>query len=329
MDSYPGGERRTETTRDRVKRAVQLLLRHHLLKERLAEEYVDVMFAFGVIGLLPHMSIEALKTSSIARLSKIYSIITRTLNNPQYEIFTLPESHNWSAHLMSSHKRLMPETTVDPALPNIASFNSLLLGAWKLHHDRSFVSALILFCSVRSKGIRDACTDTLVSQPIANLSQLYALQEYESQLQDLLRFLFVSDRSDDFVAVFYFKLLIATTMLRIDISLSDQQSRLKPLIYCHDEFNQLTPTLSDGELPSEDRIVEHVAERIGGGDKHSDQLLSTMQLVVDFCHADPKLPRTKPDQAESKEIVGWVERLQKIKDEFDLISRPKRPRAEN
>ncbi|KAG8720250.1 hypothetical protein FRC09_009843 [Ceratobasidium sp. 395] len=322
MNSYPGDEQPAVTMEDRMKRAMKVLRHYQEVKPTAAQ--VDEMFTFGLIGLLPHMSLEALKTFSVASLSKLHNIITRTLNNSrQYGIFTLPKSYNWSAHLTSSYQRLMPKDTLDPALPNTASFYLLLLRAWKPHQDRSFVPILSLFCSVQSKEIKDACIDALSSQPITgNKSQLSAPWEYESQLRELLRYLFASGRHLDFVATFYFKLLMATTMLQSDIDLSDRQSRLKPLVDCHDEFKRLTPTLSDNELPSEEKILEQVKEQTSRKNKHADHLLRTMQLVVDFCHADPdKVPHPEPTQAGSEETASWVAKLQEIKDQFDSTLR--------
>ncbi|KAG8790836.1 hypothetical protein FRC12_010863, partial [Ceratobasidium sp. 428] len=322
MNSYPGDEQPAVTMEDRMKRAMKVLRHYQEVKPTAAQ--VDEMFTFGLIGLLPHMSLEALKTFSVASLSKLHNIITRTLNNSrQYGIFTLPKSYNWSAHLTSSYQRLMPKDTLDPALPNTASFYLLLLRAWKPHQDRSFVPILSLFCSVQSKEIKDACIDALSSQPITgNKLQLSAPWEYESQLRELLRYLFASGRHLDFVATFYFKLLMATTMLQSDIDLSDRQSRLKPLVDCHDEFKRLTPTLSDNELPSEEKILEQVKEQTSRKNKHADHLLRTMQLVVDFCHADPdKVPHPEPTQAGSEETASWVAKLQEIKDQFDSTLR--------
>ncbi|KAG8720251.1 hypothetical protein FRC09_009844 [Ceratobasidium sp. 395] len=329
VDSYPGGEQPTRAMEDQNIRAERVLC--HYQKVNPTTEEIDRMFTFGLIGLLPHMSIEALKTTSVARLSKLYDIITRTLNSSQCDIFTLPESHNWSAHLTSSHKRLMPENTVDPALlfSNTASLDALLLRA-QLHHDRSFVPALIFLYNAQSKELQDACINALILQPVAvNQSQTSALQEYQSQLQKLLGYFFVSDGPLDLFFTFYFKLLVATCMLCSVSNLSGRQSVLKPLVNCHDDFKQLTATLSDGELPTEDEILQHVAEPIDGGDEYEDHLLRTMQLIVNFCHADPrKLPRTKPDQGGS-ETSSWAAKLQKIKNRFDSTLRPNPAGAAN
>ncbi|KAG8793648.1 hypothetical protein FRC12_002132 [Ceratobasidium sp. 428] len=330
VDTYPAGEQPTEATEDRENRAVQVL--RHYQKVKSTTEQVDAMLTFGLIGLLPHMSIEALKTSSVARLSKLYDVVTRTLKYPWYGIFTLPESYNWSAHLTSSHQHFTPKTTVDPAFlfSDTASLDALLLRA-QLHHDRSFVSALSLLYSEQSKELQDACIDALILQPVAGKRlQLAALREYESRLRMLLNSLFASNRPLDFVVTFYFKLLVATVMLCGVDWLPLRQLALGCLVDCHDEFKQLTPTLGDSELPSEDRILEHVAEPIDGGDKHADHLLHTMQLVVDFCHASPnKLPHIEPDQAGSKETASWVANLQKIKDRFDSTLRPNPAGAAN
>ncbi|KAG8721006.1 hypothetical protein FRC09_008627 [Ceratobasidium sp. 395] len=323
VDSYPGSGRPTESWEDRENRAVWVL-RHYQTVE-LSAEQVDDMFLFGLIGLFPHISMEALKASTPAISSKLYSFITDIdffLRRP--EILTLPKSYNWSTHLISSHQRFTPKTTINPAfnMSDMCLLCALLLRA-RLHHPQFSSPALTVLYIAQSKELQGACIDALVLQPVtSNQSQLLsAPSEYEQWWWVLVEELLVADRPFDFIITFYLKLFVATIMLSSDYDLSKRQSTLRRLVGCHDKFEGLTPTLSDSELPSEDRIVEHTAERIRGGDTYN-HLFRTAQLVIDFCHADPsKYPDFKSYQ-ESEEVPSWVAKLQKIKDEFDSTLRP-------
>ncbi|KAG8723467.1 hypothetical protein FRC09_003224 [Ceratobasidium sp. 395] len=296
---------------------------------KLSKEEVDDMFMFGLIGLLPHLSTEALKAPALAIPSKLYNFITGTdFTSYRYrrlEIFTLPESYNWSTHLRFSHQRFTPETMIDPAFTMDTKSDLLypLLLRAQLHHHQSFVAALSFLHSAQSKELQDTCIDALILHPVANIqSQPSALRKYKFQLCRLLGSLLVSDKPLGFVVTFYFRLFMATAMLYDNHDLSERQSSLRCLVDCHRKFMELRPAINDSE-PFEDRILEHVEERISEGDKHTDHLLCTMQLVVDFCHADPnKFLHSKTYQVGLEETPSWVVKLQKLKDEFDSTVRP-------
>ncbi|QRW08631.1 hypothetical protein RhiLY_07630 [Ceratobasidium sp. AG-Ba] len=92
------------------------------------------------------------------------------------------------------------------------------------------------------------------------------------------------------------------------------QTLLRVFILGH--FQTLEPTSEDRVLPPLEQILDHVAEPTDGM-AVSECMLRTMQLVTDFCHADPsKYQYMRPEPVEAEELPEWATKLQAIKDNF-------------
>ncbi|QRV80962.1 activating signal cointegrator 1 complex subunit 3 [Ceratobasidium sp. AG-Ba] len=318
VNSYPGGEQPAISDLNRERRAVQVL-QHYYQVNQPHKIQADVLFMFGLFGLLPYINLAPLKRqpSVLAELGRIHNEYQHTVTRP--DIHTLPGTYLWSSHRATSYRSFLNliAGAADPCSMGsdlVLLYTSILPDRWR--HE-FFIPALLFVRYASSKELQTACVDLITSYSIASsFSELEVSLRSPEVLPRLLDSLRDTQNPTPTVTAFYFRLLVSVLVLTRDNYISRRQSGCKSIVDSFAEFKRLTPTVGDRSLPTEGRILDHLAESVmlppEWGNMHQ-----TMQIVVDFCYADPDRGSYDPLTEDAGNTPRWATKMQEIKDRFD------------
>ncbi|QRV79798.1 hypothetical protein RhiJN_07813 [Ceratobasidium sp. AG-Ba] len=232
----------------------------------------------------------------------------------------MPESYTWISHLTTLYRSLDPLTKSIPEIPNVSSesiaLHVLFLQAGCVSPEM-LVPILVITRYTQDLELQDACIRALSSAPIdQNWLYMNTILSDWDMLEALFNRLYPADKYTSTVVVFYFRLLVAGVMLYDKSEFSHRQSTLRDMLSNSERFKDLSLAYNGGIRPAQEQILEHVAEHTGDIEE-STCMLRTMELVVDFCHAELEEHQpTEPELLEPDQVPEWVIKLQAIKDNF-------------
>ncbi|QRV94410.1 hypothetical protein RhiJN_22428 [Ceratobasidium sp. AG-Ba] len=315
---YPGGEQSSQSVQDRMKRALKVLRSYHTNP---GEHIMGNAFTFG-FAFLPYIDFNELQ--SYPQEESVLCNITRNSVYCQGEFpATIPTSYTWTAHLSAAAQNFEPQIIETLEIPDVwpGLITLYLLFSRAGFYPRDFlVPVLAILRYAKDQNLQEMCTKALMTAPISrSWSQISAILNILGGRDMLQALLDAPQAVDDYISatvVFHFRLLIGNVMLCEDNELIQRQSILRRILYYNERFQSLESASEDRTLPSREQILDHVAEDINGVPEF-DCILWTMQLVFDFCNADPtKSWHTAPGPPRSDEEPEWVTELQVIKDNF-------------
>ncbi|QRV94419.1 hypothetical protein RhiJN_22437 [Ceratobasidium sp. AG-Ba] len=313
---HPGGEQPSQPAQDLRKRAVQVMRSYQMNPDHYSEEGV---FTFGFIALFSYVDMNELRSHSDELLS-LQSITHYAVSWGHNLPPTIPASYTWTSHIHAASQNLQPQITETPEIlgaPSRSIALYLLFLRAGLSDHGLLVPVLAIFRHAKSQELQDMCIKALVDIPIAtSWSKMSTMLDYWDVLPALFNTSHVMDGYISAVFIFYFRLLVANMMLCNDTELLNRQNTLRSKLFHVEGFQALKPTSEDHILPPLDRILDYLAEHTDGMPV-SECMLRTMQLVADFCHADPsKYHYMQPGPQDVEEVPEWVTKLQAIKDNF-------------
>ncbi|QRV94414.1 hypothetical protein RhiJN_22432 [Ceratobasidium sp. AG-Ba] len=313
---YPGGEQPSQPAHGLKKRAVEVM-RSYLTNPGQYPE--NQAFTFGFLALLPYIDMNELRSHSEV-LPGLTSVTHDSVRWSDCSAPTIPASYSWTAHIHAASRNLRSQITEIPKISDIPSepiaLYLLFLNAGLIHHGL-LVPTLAILRHAKSQELQDLCIKALVDTPIAtSWSQISTMLDDSDVLSAIFDASHAMDGYISAVFVFYFRLLVVNMVLCDDTELLIRQNMLRSNLFNVEDFQDLKPTSEDRVLPPLDRILDHLVD-------HTDEMpvsecmLRTLQLVTDFCHADPsKYQYMQPEPQEAEEVPEWVTRLQAIKDNF-------------
>ncbi|KAG8737940.1 hypothetical protein FRC10_007520 [Ceratobasidium sp. 414] len=335
-DSYPGGEHLLP--KDREKRAVQVLQFYQANKP--TNHTMSLLFTFGFTGLLSSLDFKSLATEVTFMPSLLAAaagyIAPYVRSSGEVDIHTLPQSVPLADYLMISACRsllLVAHYSFDhvnePAIGVIYSNFMLQNLDIACADSRLYTAALKSLCYAQSNDLHDLCFKILDAQPVpVHLSQLPEAFKDHHFLERLCDTSLSSTAMPTVTSAttLHFKLLVATIILSTDCPLEDRQSLLRPILNCRHEFAGLEPSVPDHSLPGTESFLLHIQQGRSGESSIQQTMLHTMQYVVDFCHADPKLnPPANINPSKEPPTPDWRVTLQEIKNTHRLSSQIIRP----
>ncbi|QRV96321.1 activating signal cointegrator 1 complex subunit 3 [Ceratobasidium sp. AG-Ba] len=317
VNSYPSDDQELQDNENRERRAVKVLRYYELHRPDL--EQIDDLFTFGLVGLLPYLNLGQISPPSSVEdeLRNITEgVFSCSLVRP---IPTLPRLYFWPTHCQASFQRLLRliNKFPDPSegySEQIGLYNRILPNS--LGHVLCLPSIVSLRYA-RSRHLQDACISFLSKLPVAHCElDLDALFRPQDMLSALFKKSLDVDHHINRIAIFYFKLLIATVMLNSEHLLSIRQTTLKRVVNSCREFQRIRPSARANIVPSEDQILAHVMQETTC-QTSSHNLLDTMQLVADFCFAETVRYDDQQVPGETNGNGSWAAKLQRIKDIFE------------
>ncbi|QRW08644.1 hypothetical protein RhiLY_07643 [Ceratobasidium sp. AG-Ba] len=310
---YPGGDHSPESSENRTNRALQVLESYLSSPD---EWNPNEAFTFGFIGLLPHIGLSEFHSHS-SLTSKVYAALEIAVLGSLQSPFTVPASYTWLAHLKAS---CLPHLTKNLDIAGVKLetivLHVLLMQNGFVDH-KMLVPVLAMLRHAQTKELQVLCMRTLFS---ISISRSWVLIEDTLQDWRMLRTLFQppgnANNTMVLVANFVFRLLLANIMLCNDCDLAKRQSMLNYLLKFKDQYEDMNLTTQDRIVPSEERILEHVAQNIEGK-LESECMRDTLQLVLDFCKAKSG-GVTGPERGpmDSDEPLRWAAKLETIKKAF-------------
>ncbi|QRV94416.1 hypothetical protein RhiJN_22434 [Ceratobasidium sp. AG-Ba] len=316
VDWYPGGEQPSQPAQDQTKRAVQVM-RSYLTNPGQYPE--NQAFTFGFLALLPYIDMNELRFHSEV-LPGLTSVTRDSVRWSDCSAPTIPASYSWTAHIHAASQNLRSQITEIPEISDIPSESIalylLFLNAGLIHHGL-LVPTLAILRHAKSQELQDLCIKALVDTPIAtSWSQINTMRNYWDVLPAVFDKSHAMDAHIQAVFIFCVRTVVANMMLCDDTELLNRQNELSSSLWDVEGFQALKPTSEDRVLPALEEILDHVAERIDGTPV-SESIQSTIQLVTDFCHADPsKYQNVQPEAPELEGVREWVTKLQAIKSNF-------------
>ncbi|QRV94435.1 phenylalanine-tRNA ligase beta subunit [Ceratobasidium sp. AG-Ba] len=316
VNSYPGGDQSSASADDRVKRAVQVL-DHYRNRSNAYQTYETS--TFGLIGLIPYLDMTELRSDPVL-MSGIHDMIQSWMLSRYTWPYTIPESYTWTAHILHSYSRFQSSVAEFPNIPATPSksiaLHILLARAGFVHHKLA-LPVLAILRHAQSQELQDICVQTLVSISITRTSsEIDTILTDETMIGAFFGRTHTADEHMSRNVVFYFRLLVANIMLCNDCDVSQRQSAFKVLLEHQDWNEKLRATAEKTVLPNEERILEHAAEHTHGKPE-SECIRDTMQLVLDFCQADPsERLGSERGPLDSDEPLRWADKLQTIKNAF-------------
>ncbi|KAG8723582.1 hypothetical protein FRC09_002728 [Ceratobasidium sp. 395] len=286
---------------------------------------LNVLFAFGFLGVLHEIDFEYLAQADIDKLSTLFLEVTETCGvfnapgQPQTSIHTLPNNVSLRECVILAAYRCLLAISDPYHTPRSVSTNiqrSFELFLWPNLGDgrgdpRLYFLALSTLCYAGSEEIRGCCMDLIAQQPISTDPFRHLVNSYDGQ--NLLTRLCYSLRDTNSsrlvpLVLGKFRLLVAHIMLARDISLPDRKAALLPLLECASYLGELhlDPHETNDRLPDEKSILHHVKR--SEGESGPNSILRTMRLIFRFCHAASD---TSADVAPI-----WQERLNELREHF-------------
>ncbi|QRW07280.1 anaphase-promoting complex subunit 2 [Ceratobasidium sp. AG-Ba] len=303
------------------------------------DETRDMLFAMGILKLFPEMDLWQLH---VAIGYPFYWACYRVWDYYGYRASSSSLHH----HRLESFGQvlmniaLVPPQISDDSLVRLLEemYDEILGGSFVQQIESEaqlYVPALIALRHTRSTLVREQCIRILdAQQAVLNLEQVWDIftrwAEAKGKIEDLeptstlLSDLELPDTRLIHISSFYFRSLIANTMLSTTLSLEQRQAKLWPMLHCRDEFSRPAPFVTKlGQLPPTiDRILSHVAQDVSE-QTDLECILETMELVAEFCEADPSAEQAfKRSQAGSRgehaklESPDWTARLETIKADY-------------
>ncbi|QRV95379.1 transmembrane protein [Ceratobasidium sp. AG-Ba] len=291
LNIYPGGEEPTTSKSDQERRAAQVL--HHYRIGQSNKKINDKLFYFALFGLIPHIDLHVHQTQMpvVTELSRVLREMDRY---SKLGLYTLPASYCSATHRTASYTTFLDRMTDNSItssnrLDMISIYVSAAKDRWGKFEHEIFIPLLVALSFEQTEELQNAYHRILESLSLqVNPMNDLTLLSTRNLLPRLFKSIPNSNNHVTPIMVFYFRLLVGFVILDFGTPLLERQSSCQKIIFSWLELNPyLTPTTGDRLFPPEDRILEHVVEGVSRP-LEWDDMRSTMQLIVDFCHADPR-----------------------------------------